>query len=167
MWPRSSSMPNRRRHAAYRVVARCNLRAHMVACRLRFRLGVYAPERQISPQLPDAGADPQTGRETTEIVCASLGVALSQATPIRRLICKLRSGRRARTRTPSCCCPSNMKWLEKLSGKIAPKSKLGRVISYTLNQRDYLVRYTSDGRVPIDHNIFERDIRPFCTGRKS
>ncbi|WP_285541401.1 transposase, partial [Brucella sp. NBRC 12950] len=58
-------------------------------------------------------------------------------------------------------------WLEKISGKIAPKSKLGRAISYTLNQWDYLVRYTSDGRVPIDNNILERDIRPFCTGRKS
>ncbi|PRD40758.1 IS66 family transposase [Phyllobacterium phragmitis] len=58
-------------------------------------------------------------------------------------------------------------WLETLSGKIAPKSKLGRAISYTLNQWDYLVRYTSDGRVPIDNNVLERDIRPFCTGRKS
>jgi transposase len=58
-------------------------------------------------------------------------------------------------------------WLEKLSGKIAPKSKLGKAISYTLNQWEYLIRYTGDGRVPIDNNVLERDIRPFCTGRKS
>ncbi|MGX1168737.1 hypothetical protein AB7M16_005003 [Bradyrhizobium sp. USDA 372] len=32
---------------------------------------------------------------------------------------------------------------------------------------DYLTRYTSDGLAPIDNNVLERDIRPFCTGRKS
>jgi hypothetical protein len=58
-------------------------------------------------------------------------------------------------------------WLEKLSPKIVPKSKLGEAISYALSQWDYLVRYTTDGRVPIDNNVLERDIRPFVTGRKS
>jgi transposase len=57
-------------------------------------------------------------------------------------------------------------WLEKLSPKIVPKSKLGKAISYALSQWDYLVRYTTDGRVPIDNNLLERDIRPFVTGRK-
>jgi transposase len=28
-------------------------------------------------------------------------------------------------------------------------------------------RYMSDGRAPIDNNVIERDIRPFCTGRSS
>lgn len=37
---------------------------------------------------------------------------------------------------------------------------------YTLNQWDYLTRYISDGRMPIDNNILERDIRVFATGRK-
>ncbi len=36
-----------------------------------------------------------------------------------------------------------------------------------LNQWDYLTRYTSDGRIPIDNNILEREIRFFVTGRKS
>ncbi len=36
-----------------------------------------------------------------------------------------------------------------------------------MNQWDYLTRYTSDGRMPIDNNILERDIRVFATGRKS
>jgi hypothetical protein len=30
-----------------------------------------------------------------------------------------------------------------------------------------LTRYISDGRMPIDNNILERDIRVFATGRKS
>ena len=36
-----------------------------------------------------------------------------------------------------------------------------------LNQWEYLTRYTEDGRMPIDNNLLERDIRIFATGRKS
>lgn len=46
-------------------------------------------------------------------------------------------------------------------------SKLGDAVSYTLNQWDYLTRYTEDGSMPIDNNPLERDIRIFATGRKS
>jgi len=48
-----------------------------------------------------------------------------------------------------------------------PDSKLGDAVSYTLNQWEYLTRYTEDGRMPIDNNLLERDIRLFATGRKS
>ena len=48
-----------------------------------------------------------------------------------------------------------------------PDTKLGDAVSYTLNQWDYLTRYTSDGRMPIDNNILEREIRVFATGRTS
>ncbi len=48
-----------------------------------------------------------------------------------------------------------------------PDTKLGDAVFYTLNQWDYLTRYTSDGRMPIDNNILEREIRVFATGRKS
>ncbi|HEY0121503.1 MAG TPA: transposase, partial [Rhizobium sp.] len=40
-------------------------------------------------------------------------------------------------------------------------------VSYTLNQWEYLTRYAEDGRMPIDNNLLERDIRIFATGRKS
>ncbi|UFS85034.1 transposase (plasmid) [Rhizobium sp. T136] len=42
-----------------------------------------------------------------------------------------------------------------------------RCRSYALNQWEYLTRYTGDGRMPIDNNLLERDIRIFATGRKS
>jgi hypothetical protein len=45
--------------------------------------------------------------------------------------------------------------------------KLGDAVSYTLNQWDYLTRYVEDGRMPIDNNLLERDIRVFATGRNS
>jgi transposase len=59
------------------------------------------------------------------------------------------------------------KWLDDIAPKVLPDSKLGDAISYTLNQWDYLTRYAQDGRMPIDNNLLERDIRIFATGRKS
>lgn len=59
------------------------------------------------------------------------------------------------------------KWLDDIAPKVLPDSKLGDAISYTLSQWDYLTRYTEDGRMPIDNNLLERDIRIFATGRKS
>ncbi|EPE93793.1 hypothetical protein RGCCGE502_33381 (plasmid) [Rhizobium grahamii CCGE 502] len=58
-------------------------------------------------------------------------------------------------------------WLDNIAPKVVPDTKLGDAVSYTLNQWDYLTRYASDGRMPIDNNILERDIRVFATGRKS
>ncbi len=58
-------------------------------------------------------------------------------------------------------------WLDRMAPKVVPDSKLGDAISYTRNQWDYLTRYTEDGRMPIDNNLLERDIRVFATGRKS
>ena len=58
-------------------------------------------------------------------------------------------------------------WLDAIAPKVLPDSKLGDAVSYTLNQWEYLTRYTEDGRMPIDNNLLERDIRFFATGRKS
>src|SRR6478736_5434767 len=58
-------------------------------------------------------------------------------------------------------------WLDQIAPKVLPDSKLGDAVSYTLNQWEYLTRYTQDGRMPIDNNLLERDIRIFATGRKS
>jgi transposase len=58
-------------------------------------------------------------------------------------------------------------WLDDIAPKVLPDSKLGDAISYTLNQWDYLTRYTENGTMPIDNNLLERDIRIFATGRKN
>lgn len=58
-------------------------------------------------------------------------------------------------------------WLDDIAPKVLPDSKLGDAVSYTLNQWEYLTRYTEDGSMPIDNNLLERDIRIFATGRKS
>jgi transposase len=58
-------------------------------------------------------------------------------------------------------------WLDDIKPRVLPDSKIGDAVSYTLNQWEYLTRYTEDGRMPIDNNLLERDIRIFATGRKS
>ena len=58
-------------------------------------------------------------------------------------------------------------WLDAIAPKVVPDTKLGDAVSYTLHQWEYLTRYTEDGRMPIDNNLLERDIRIFATGRKS
>lgn len=58
-------------------------------------------------------------------------------------------------------------WLDELAPKVVPQSLLGKAIAYTRNQWEYLDRYVTDGRAPIDNNVCERDIRPFATSRKS
>jgi transposase len=57
--------------------------------------------------------------------------------------------------------------IDNIAPKIVPDTKLGDAVSYTLNQWDYLTRYTTDGRMPIDNNSLEREIKVFATGRKS
>lgn len=59
------------------------------------------------------------------------------------------------------------KWLDELAPQVLPESLLGKAISYTRNQWEYLSRYVIDGRAPLDNNVIERDVRPFATARKA
>jgi transposase len=58
-------------------------------------------------------------------------------------------------------------WLVKTRPRVAPKSLLGEAIGYALNQWPTLVTYLEDGRLEIDNNATERDIRPFVMGRRA
>lgn len=58
-------------------------------------------------------------------------------------------------------------WLDAIAPNVVPDTKLGDAVSYTLSQWPHLTRYVEDGRMPIDNNLLERDIRLFATGRKS
>jgi hypothetical protein len=50
---------------------------------------------------------------------------------------------------------------------ILPSSLLAKAMGYTLNQRQALYRYTTDGRPEIDNNTAENAIRPLALGRKN
>uniref|UniRef100_UPI002028D33C IS66 family transposase n=2 Tax=Caballeronia TaxID=1827195 RepID=UPI002028D33C len=58
-------------------------------------------------------------------------------------------------------------WLDEQAPLVLPESLLGKAISYTRNQWQYLSRYADHGLASADNNVLERDIRPFATGRKA
>jgi transposase len=58
-------------------------------------------------------------------------------------------------------------WLKKTAPRVVPKSLLGEAVSYALNQWPTLTIYLKDGRLEIDNNATERDIRPFVMGRRA
>jgi transposase len=50
---------------------------------------------------------------------------------------------------------------------VLPKSPFGQAVQYALNQRAALKRFVEDGRLPIDNNASERDIRSIALGRRN
>ena len=58
-------------------------------------------------------------------------------------------------------------WLDKSLLQVAPKTALGKALSYMNNQWDRLTGYVDDGGYPIDNNRAENAIRPFVIGRKN
>ena len=44
---------------------------------------------------------------------------------------------------------------------------MGQAIGYALSNWERLLRYTQDGRLPIDNNPVEQMIRPIALGRKN
>ncbi|MDQ2694531.1 MAG: IS66 family transposase [Pseudomonadota bacterium] len=58
-------------------------------------------------------------------------------------------------------------WLQARAGQVLPKSLLGKAVGYALNQWPRLIRYVEDGRLSIDNNASERDIKTVVIGRKA
>jgi transposase len=57
--------------------------------------------------------------------------------------------------------------LDELTGRVLPKSALGKAVTYARNQWAALQRYTGDGRLTIDNNVSERTLRLQAIGRKN
>lgn len=58
-------------------------------------------------------------------------------------------------------------WLEGIRHRHLPKSPMGDAIGYALRQWDTLLRYLDDGRLDIDNNRVERQMRSVAVGRKN
>ncbi len=58
-------------------------------------------------------------------------------------------------------------WSDALASQTLPKLKLGEAVGYLRNQWDALANYVEDGRLPIDNNDTERDLRQLTIGRKN
>ena len=51
--------------------------------------------------------------------------------------------------------------------KVLPQSKFGKAIAHAIKRFKYLERYLEDGKVEIDNNLVENQIRPIALGRKN
>jgi len=58
-------------------------------------------------------------------------------------------------------------WLDKLYPTTLPKSPLGLAMSYCLNRWRGLTRFLDDGRLEIDNNLTEQEIKPLVIARKN
>ena len=58
-------------------------------------------------------------------------------------------------------------WLDAQAPAALPKLKFGEAVRYARNQWSSLVNYVDDGRLPIDNNDTERDLRALTIGRKN
>lgn len=58
-------------------------------------------------------------------------------------------------------------WLAEQASTALPKLKWGEAVGYARNQWSALVNYVNDGRLPIDNNDTERDLRALTIGRRN
>ena len=58
-------------------------------------------------------------------------------------------------------------WLDAQGAMALPKLKFGEAVRYSLNQWPSLTNYVDDGRLPIDNNATERDLRSLTIGRNN
>lgn len=58
-------------------------------------------------------------------------------------------------------------WIESVREKVPPKSETGKGITYSINQKKYLLGLLSNPDVPLDNSEAERKIRSFVISRKN
>ena len=58
-------------------------------------------------------------------------------------------------------------WFDEQGKQALPKSQFGEALGYLRNQWTALTNYVQDGRLPIDNNATERDLRALTIGRKN
>ena len=58
-------------------------------------------------------------------------------------------------------------WLSTNYPKTMPKSPIGRAMAYTIKHWNGLNTYLKDGRLELDNNATERDVKPFVIARKN
>lgn len=58
-------------------------------------------------------------------------------------------------------------WAKLKYSQVTHNSVIGKALAYSINQEEYLRKFLTDGRVPMDNNYAEQAIRPFTIARKN
>jgi hypothetical protein len=75
--------------------------------------------------------------------------------------------RRVRNERSRPLLESLKQWLEETLVKLSTKSDTAQAVRYTLGLWEALMRYVDDGRLEIDNNAAERELRAVVLGRKN
>jgi len=59
------------------------------------------------------------------------------------------------------------KWMEETYLKVLPKSAIGKALGYSISRWPELMLYATDGKLNIDNNPVENQVRPVAIGRKN
>ncbi|MBR3402307.1 MAG: IS66 family transposase [Parasporobacterium sp.] len=62
---------------------------------------------------------------------------------------------------------SYFEWIESVRDQVRPKTETGKGITYSLNQKEYLLGVLTNPDVPLDNSEAERKIRSFVVSRKN
>lgn len=58
-------------------------------------------------------------------------------------------------------------WAKEVNCTLPQEGATSKELRYCINQKEFLRRFLSDGRIPMDNNSAEQAIRPFTIGRKN
>jgi len=130
---------------------------------------------RVLPNLTHAGCMAHARRKFDEALATSPVVAAQAVALIGKLYkieAECRSlddaARRAIRRRKSSVILLRLRlFLEQQQKDALPQSKIGKAIGYALNQWPDLCRFVDDGRLPIDNNAVEREMKAIATGRKN
>jgi len=75
--------------------------------------------------------------------------------------------RRVRNERSRPLLESLKQWLEETLVQLSPKSETAKAVRYALRLWDALMRYVDDGRLEIDNNAAERELRAVVLGRRN
>lgn len=59
------------------------------------------------------------------------------------------------------------RWLDRHLGQYLPREPLTRALNYLHNHWDALMRFLTNGQIPLDNNLAERQLRAVAVGRKN
>lgn len=59
------------------------------------------------------------------------------------------------------------KWCKESISRVPPSSETADGIKYCINQEQYLRAFLEEPYIPLDNNLAEQAIRPFCIGKKN
>lgn len=58
-------------------------------------------------------------------------------------------------------------WCRRSLDRVPPSSETAEGIRYCINQEKYLRTFLENSQIPLDNNLAEQAIRPFCVGKKN